>query len=245
MLSAVNPVVDVNTDASNIGWQVGGRLWVVDSDDSNQLVPTGSIGELAIEGPLLARGYLGDREKTAAAFVENLHWMKDFAYHRKRRVYLTGDLVRCNIDGSILFVGRKDTQVKVRGFRIELGDVENNIAKDRLVNATAAFAPSSGACEKRLVGVLTLENEKVKKGNTTGDDIRVLGPSSMRIRQAITEVQMNLAGLVQNYMVPSTWFVLDSFPLTAHGKIDRNRVKKWIESMTVDTIGNYECVPIE
>lgn len=90
ILAAVNPTVDADTRAANIGWPVGGLLWVVDADDANQLVPAGRIGELAIEGPSLASGYLNDEAKTSAAFVENLEWMKNFPDDRKRRVYLTG-----------------------------------------------------------------------------------------------------------------------------------------------------------
>lgn len=90
ILAAVNPRVDANTDAANIGWPVGGLLWVVDADDANRLVPAGRTGELAIEGPSLASGYLNDEAKTGAAFVQDLQWMQNFPDDRKRRVYLTG-----------------------------------------------------------------------------------------------------------------------------------------------------------
>lgn len=87
----------MDTCAANIGWPVGGLLWVVDAEDANRLVPAGCTGELAIEGPSLARGYLGDETKTSAAFVQDLAWMKD----PKRRVYLTGV---CTILHSSIFL---------------------------------------------------------------------------------------------------------------------------------------------
>lgn len=80
----------MDTCAANIGWPVGGLLWVVDAENADRLVPAGCTGELAIEGPSLARGYLHDEAKTSAAFVQDLAWMKGVSGDRKRRVYLTG-----------------------------------------------------------------------------------------------------------------------------------------------------------
>ncbi|WQF86832.1 Putative AMP-dependent synthetase/ligase domain-containing protein [Colletotrichum destructivum] len=103
----------------------------VNSADCNRLVPVGAVGELLVEGPILARGYLDEADKTAAAFIENPVWAdKHFAHHApggvgSRRFYMTGDLVRLVPDGNIVFVGRKGNQVKLRGHRVELGDIEN------------------------------------------------------------------------------------------------------------------------
>lgn len=204
------------------GQLVDGRLWVVDSANCHQLVPIGRVGELAIEGPLLARGYLQDPEKTAAALVSDLDWMARFAPARQRRASLTGDLVRCNHGGSLYFIGRKDTQVKVRGFCIELGDVESNIARDPLANAAAVFALSLGACRKRLVGVVALKTENKPQ---VGDGMTFTDPSRGNVRQVVGEIQENLSKRIQEYMIPTIWFVLDSFPLTRHGKTDRYKVK--------------------
>lgn len=80
-----------------------------------------SISQILVEGPIVARGYLNNPEKTAEVFIENPAWADRSAGQESRRMYKTGDLAYFNADGSINFVGRKDTQVKVRGQRMELG----------------------------------------------------------------------------------------------------------------------------
>ena len=98
--------------------------------DHNKLAPIGAIGELLLEGPLLARGYLKDEQKTRAAFIENPGWtktIKSAGESESRRFYKTGDLVQYNTDGTIRYVERKDTQVKINGQRLELGEIEHHI----------------------------------------------------------------------------------------------------------------------
>ena len=99
-------------EPTNIGRAIGSVSWIVDPDNRNRLVPIGCKGELLIEGPILSRGYLNDREKTANAFIEGLEWAKDDR-STKRRFYCTGDLVCYNSNGEMMYLGRKDSQVKV------------------------------------------------------------------------------------------------------------------------------------
>ena len=86
------------------------------------MVPVGHPGELWLEGPLVGRGYLKDPVKTAGAFVEDPLWLLSRA-GRRGRLYRTGDMVRYNEEGSLVYLGRKDAQVKIRGTRVELGCV--------------------------------------------------------------------------------------------------------------------------
>lgn len=109
---------------SNIGKSFAGVTWVVDTFEHNRLASVGAVGELVIEGPLLARGYHNDSKKTAAAFIGNAAWAKHFKPDRRRQFFKTGDLVRYNLDSTLNFIGRKDTQVKLRGQRVELGEIE-------------------------------------------------------------------------------------------------------------------------
>jgi non-ribosomal peptide synthetase component F len=95
-----------------IGKLVGCISWVVDLKNHNKLAPLGSIGELLVEGPILARGYLDDLEKTAAAFIEDPPWLLrgGGGYpDRHGRLYKTGDLVRYDPDGNLVYIGRKDS----------------------------------------------------------------------------------------------------------------------------------------
>jgi non-ribosomal peptide synthetase component F len=115
-------------DPCIIGRGIGSIIWIVDANDHNKLAPVGAVGELVIEGPILARGYLNDEPKTERSFIENPAWLptRDSETLR-RRMYLTGDLVHYMADGSVKIIGRKDTQVKLEGRRIELGEIEHHV----------------------------------------------------------------------------------------------------------------------
>lgn len=109
----VNSDITPETVPSNIGYAVGCTIWIVDEQNHNRLAPIGIIGELLIEGPVLARGYLNDGSKTSAAFIESPTWARKINNsYRPRRLYKTGDLVQYNADGTVNYLGRKDSQVK-------------------------------------------------------------------------------------------------------------------------------------
>ena len=113
-----------------LGKSIASVSWIVDRDDHNKLAPIGSVGELVVEGPILARGYLNDAEKTDAAFIEDPTWLLEGSaecHGRRGRMYKTGDLVYYRYDGNLVYAGRKDDQVKVRGQRVELGEIENHL----------------------------------------------------------------------------------------------------------------------
>ncbi|KAK2591374.1 hypothetical protein QQS21_010934 [Conoideocrella luteorostrata] len=117
-------------DATRIGMGAGTVTWVVDAENHDRLLPPGCVGELVLEGPLIGNGYLNNPAKTAEVFIENPTWLaQGFQGKRGRqgrcgRVYKTGDLVRYNEDGSLVFIGRKDSQLKISGQRVESGEVE-------------------------------------------------------------------------------------------------------------------------
>ena len=125
MTNIINIRVKVGTNPRNIGRAIGGACWVVDANNIQQLAPLGSVGELLIEGPFLARGYLKDSHKTQAAFIQAPKWLSNYRPTISTRMYRTGDLVRYNHDGTIHYIGRKDAQVKISGQRIELGEIEH------------------------------------------------------------------------------------------------------------------------
>jgi amino acid adenylation domain-containing protein len=105
-----------------IGHPVSSIGWVVDPNDPNRLTPIGCVGELLLQGPNVARGYLANPEKTAEAFVPNPKWLRAFGHTTQQLLYRTGDLVRQDVeDGSLTYLGRKDNQTKVNGQRLELG----------------------------------------------------------------------------------------------------------------------------
>ncbi|KAE8823753.1 hypothetical protein PTNB85_09878 [Pyrenophora teres f. teres] len=117
-------------EPSTIGTSVASVSWVVDPENHERLAPLGSMGELLVEGPILARGYLNDVNKTEAAFINDPAWLLEgYRGHagRRGRLYKTGDLVRYDVNGNLVYLGRKDSQVKVRGQRVELGEIEHHV----------------------------------------------------------------------------------------------------------------------
>lgn len=101
-------------EPTNIGHAIGSVSWVVDAENRDRLVPIGCKGELLIEGPILSRGYLKNEEKTREVFVSAPLWAKgDGEGGKDRRFYCTGDLVYYTSEGEMMYLGRKDSQVKV------------------------------------------------------------------------------------------------------------------------------------
>ncbi|WP_262696512.1 non-ribosomal peptide synthetase, partial [Kordiimonas aquimaris] len=176
--------------------------WVL--DEHQRILPIGAVGELYIGGAGLARGYLNRPELTAERFISN-----PFSNDTGSRLYRTGDLVRYLPDGNLEFIGRVDHQVKVRGFRIELGEIEASLldvsdVSDVVVVAREGQADSS---DKQLVAYIVAEGSYVEDEAAKQDFIGSL--------------RSTLQQRLPDYMIPSAFVVLDSFPLTTNGKLDR------------------------
>ncbi|WP_440030553.1 AMP-binding enzyme, partial [Chromobacterium amazonense] len=160
-----------------------------------QPVPLGVAGEIHIAGAGVARGYLNRPELTAERFLAN-----PFSTDPEARLYKTGDLGRWLPDGNLEYLGRNDLQVKIRGFRIELGEIETRLAQCKGVREAVVLAREDVPGGQRLVAYLLAE-AGVK-----------LVPAELR-----QQLTLHLA----EYMLPSAFVTLDSFPLTPNGKLDR------------------------
>jgi natural product biosynthesis luciferase-like monooxygenase protein len=185
------------TDGVTIGRPIGNtQLYVLDR--RQQLVPPGAPGELCIGGRGVVRGYYQREELTAERFVENPYG--------EGRIYRTGDLVRYLPDGRLSFLGRLDHQVKVRGYRIELGEIEDAIARSaKAAEQVVVVAREDTPGDKRLVAYMT-----ERPGQSVG----------------VGELREALRGELPDYMVPSNFCVLPSFPLTPNAKVDRKALPR-------------------
>ena len=240
--SAVNLIHPQNSRPGTIGRAFGGGLcWVVDQTNHNRLVPIGAVGELLVEGPTLARGYLEDMEKTKAAFIKSPEWLYENNNGRPRRLYKTGDLVRHNSDGSLDFMGRKDLQLKVRGQRVELGEVEHHLSMYPGIALAIAASPLSGPYSKSLVAIIQLQQEAATLSTAT-TAIRLLPKTCLdAARVSIPDLALFLKSKLPCYMVPNHWLVVEKLPLSVSGKIDRKLVNSWLVSISrdmVDTLTN-------
>ncbi|MFL6601914.1 MAG: amino acid adenylation domain-containing protein [Steroidobacteraceae bacterium] len=169
------------------------QVYILDSH--LQPVPIGVIGEIFIGGAGVALGYLNRPALTAERFIAD-----PFSSDPSERLYRSGDLGRWRADGNIEFLGRNDHQVKLRGYRIELGEIEAQLMRHAHVKDAAVVLREDIPGEKHLVAYVTTRTQAVP---------------------AAEELRVHVQALLPEYMVPSAFVVLERFPLTTNGKLDR------------------------
>ena len=172
-------------------------------------VPIGVPGELYVGGQGLSHGYLHRHELTSERFTNN-----PFGNNVERqsglyeRLYKTGDLGRYLANGVVEYLGRIDDQVKIRGYRIELGEIESTISLHPQIRESVVLAREDVPGDKRLVGYLLKDGEV-----------------------DLTELKGFLGKSLPDYMVPKAYVLLDAFPLTANGKVDKKALPEPDDSL--------------
>ena len=186
------------------------RIYVLDT--SLAPAPEGVAGEIYIAGVGLARGYLKRPGLTAESFLPDL-----FA-GAGARMYRTGDLGRWLEDGTLEYLGRTDSQVKVRGYRIELGEIEAALLSHPSVKDAAVLARDGEGGDKRLIAYVA-SNEGAAPG--------------------AQELREHLLKLLPDYMIPPQFVVLERLPLTENGKADRRALAALGEGHARGSAGAY------
>ncbi|WP_432339518.1 amino acid adenylation domain-containing protein [Bacillus tequilensis] len=161
------------------------------ADASRNLVPIGVIGEMYISGPGVARGYWNRPDLTAEKFIEN-------PFIPGAKMYKTGDLAKRLKDGSLVYIGRVDEQVKIRGHRIELGEIEAAMHNAEAVQKAAVTVKEEEDGLKQLCAYYVSDKPL-----------------------AAAQLREQLSSELPDYMVPSYFVRLDDMPLTSNGKINR------------------------
>jgi len=172
----------------------GTELFVI--DENRNRLPPGSRGEIVVKGPNVSPGYLARPDLTATHFFEE----------SGQRAYRTGDWGRFR-DGLLFFEGRIDNQIKLNGYRIELGDLEANLRALPMVR-DAAVLP-------------VLKNGKVRwlaAFVVPGANLGAVDPA------LTTTIRERLRERLPAYMLPRKFVVVDAFPITANGKVDRQKL---------------------
>ena len=187
------------------------RVYVL--DEYLQPVPLGLVGHMYVAGDGVALGYLNRPDLTAERFLPEV-----FSDHPGSRMYKTGDLGRWRPDGALYFMGRSDRQVKIRGFRIELDEIEAQLTRHAKVKEAAVMTRDDLRGGKRIVAFV------VPKGSLAVSD--TLGADLNRF----------LRNIVPEYMVPETYTLLERFPLTSNGKVNRRALSVAESAPSADSL---------
>jgi amino acid adenylation domain-containing protein/non-ribosomal peptide synthase protein (TIGR01720 family) len=191
-------------------------------DENLALVPVGVAGELYAGGDGLARGYLNQPGLTAVSFIPN-----PFADKPGQRLYRTGDLARWLPDsddrrngdgrpnGRIEFLGRRDSQVKIRGYRIEQGEIEAILSQHPAVRQSVVLARTASSGDKYLAAYVLSQGQAATVETTAVEAAAVEAAAVKDLRQYLRQ-------RLPDYMVPTSWMMMDAFPLDHNGKVDRH-----------------------
>lgn len=190
----------------------GATIHVLQEDGSP--VHNGDEGEIYVSGPGVAAGYIAAPQLTAERFVD------DPFSEGPSRMYRTGDYARRLPDGSLIFLGRRDGQVKIRGHRIEVEEVENVIGGHPLVKEAVVVVRDDTSTKRSLVGFVVPANGKVP----AQDELRAFAAESL-----------------PPYMVPHTIVARESIPRTLNGKIDRKLLSA--ERITEPATKRFDAAP--
>jgi amino acid adenylation domain-containing protein len=219
---ALFPIINVGGGAKRgvpIGQAIPNtRIYLLDRQA--QPVPIGMSGELCIGGDGLGYGYLNHPELTAEKFAPD-----PFSQRPGARLYHTGDMARFESDGTIEFLGRRDFQVKLRGFRVELGEIESALGSHEAVHEAAVVACDKTDGDKHLVAFVVPRQTPA--------------PSESGLQSYLREK-------LPTYMSPAKIIVLNTFPLTPNGKLDRQALAEFAQtSETREQVYVAPRTPIE
>jgi amino acid adenylation domain-containing protein len=187
----------------------GARIHLL--DETGSPVPAGTVGEMYIGGACVGRGYRNRPDLTAASFLPD-----PFTDEPGARLYRTGDLGCARPDGQIQFCGRTDDQVKIRGHRIEPNEIACVLNRHARVSCSVVVARAAGCKgEKELVAYIV----PVPEGAPGAEELRTL-----------------VAAALPAYMVPARFVRIDTLPLNASGKLDRNALPAPDETNRLDRV---------
>lgn len=196
-----------------------------------ELIPKGGIGELYIGGDGLARGYLNRPELTAKSFIDNPYY-DPCQSNSSKKLYRTGDLVRYLPDGNLEFIGRADDQVKIRGFRVELGEIEARMSGHKEVDSALVLAKEFQG-SKQLIGYIKPSRSIDENGRD----------------ELVTQVTASLSTQLPDYMIPALTILVEEWPLTLNGKIDKKALPSVENQLSVTAYvapeSEVECILVD
>jgi amino acid adenylation domain-containing protein len=231
-----------------VSWKAGisgksvagfGRAWLVDPKNAHFLAPIGAVAELCMEGPMVATYTGSNSESLNQQAFFSPQWPQ-FVVNgtgaRSRRLYKTGDLVRYDDYGNIIFLGRKhDSQRKLRGQRVDLGEIEGYVQaclSGTFEASTVAeiFIPANGTSETLALFISPLSSSK-----TEGNVVTI-------VKQGlpVERLEDELLQRLPSYMVPKIYIPIEAIPVSQTGKADRQRLRQFGSSLTQEQLAEMQ-----
>ncbi|KAF4772823.1 Male sterility, NAD-binding [Colletotrichum scovillei] len=232
--------IDNSTPSSVIGKGIGCHTWVVDPQTHDHLMPLGAVGELAIQGPAVASGYINNNTKSKDSFLPKAPWLATYNVECAFPTYLTGDLVKFNEQGNLIFVGRGDNQIKIRGQRVELEEIENNLQQHALTKQAIVSYPAKGPLASQLVAILEPSYMRPSKSSSPPGPAIDLQQIHKRTKEWMKESAQQAANFLPHHMVPSVYLRADRVLLSASGKLDRRSIQQWLEQISADKLESLQ-----
>lgn len=243
-MSALNLHLGKAGRSNNLGRPVSSAYWVVEPDDPHRLVPIGCVGELLVQGPMLARGhYIGVQSDGAqSGWIDHADWLP--GGNGGGRAYRTGDLVRRNEDGTFDYIGRKDTQVKINGQRVELGEVEARMLEHLPEHMTGLVdvIPASTEDGRRasLTAFLWVIGGGGDGSHSKHGTARLLPEPSGEEARLMASLHGFLGVSLPTYMVPMAYLCLQGVPeQTASGKVSRRHLIRLAQSVPAEQMARF------
>jgi ferricrocin synthase len=213
-ICSVHPNVSPSDHKNNIGKPLPNTSMFVSGSQTFCSLPKGALGEIWIGGDQVGRGYLNDAKLTAEKFVDHPEY---------GRLYQSGDLGRMLPDGTMLFHGRQDDQVKLRGQRIELGEIEHALLQEAAISDSVCLLVKDPEQTKgRLVAYWSTKQ-----------------PLDVDLKSYVRSLSERLQSQLPTYMVPDYLIEIDSFPLTSQGKTDRKSLSQLFLSTEPTALRKY------
>jgi amino acid adenylation domain-containing protein len=212
--------MDADQTIQHLGWTFDNTSAFILERDGMQPVPFGCLGELCFGGDQVAQGYLNMEELTAAKFIH---------HPTLGRVYRSGDLGRMLPDGSLIFAGRVDEQVKIRGQRVELSEITEAIRQsEHAIDCASLFLHRDELSQGQIISFLVPKQRQ-------STEFKVLDLNEELIED-VRALYRSLDSQLPAYMVPSTIVPISSLPMTASGKLDRARLTQVFKQLGNDSL---------
>lgn len=236
-----------------VGRSGSGAIWITNPDSPDLLMPVGAVGEILIEGPHLARGYLDDlcHRPDVGFLPEAPSWFRDLHPSRAAtsRFYRSGDLGRYTHFGAVEYLGRKDTLLKLNGCRVESTEVEH-ILRRWLGPGDTVIVDVLGAVddpkEPFLVAFLCLAKSKATLSAMSDDSLKFLPVTHHHpVSRLVQRMKADVTATLPVHMVPQCFILISQVPRTKSNKTDRRKLRhlaqKWHSSGALEKWNSLDC----